>query len=89
MPATDDFASNAPSMTAPGDDGFAITPHDTNELTKVTRSIWVGAAGTVVLVTKGGTTLTFNGCAAGSVIPVRAKIVKSTGTTATGLIGLV
>lgn len=78
---------NAP--TASSSSGEAITPHDTNELTHVTRGIYVGAAGDVVVVLfNDSTAVTFKNAAAGSVLPVRAKIVKSTGTTAMNLIAL-
>lgn len=88
MPPTDRFDKHAAGLMTPADDGFAITPHDTNDLARTPRSIYVGGAGNIVLVTFKGTELTFNGLAAGSVLPVRANKVKSTGTTATGLVGL-
>jgi hypothetical protein len=68
--------------------GFAITPHDTNPLTKSTRAIYVGGAGNIVLVTSGGDTLTFTAVPVGTILPVEAKIVKATSTTATLLVGL-
>lgn len=88
MPATDSFASAAPSLDGPADDGEVVTPHDTNELAQVSRGLYVGGAGSVALVTRKGTALTFVGVAAGTVLPVRAREVKSTGTTATGIIAL-
>lgn len=73
----------------PAREAFAITPHDTNELTAITRGIYVGVAGTVVaILADDSSAVTFVGCQAGSVLPICAKIVLSTGTTATNLIGL-
>lgn len=69
-------------------DAFAITPHDTNPLTKKADAIWVGVAGDVNLTTMRGTTLVFT-AVAGSVIPMQTTHVKATSTTATGLRGLV
>ncbi len=85
---TDRFDKHAAGLMTPAEDGFSITPNDGADLSRVPRSIFVGGAGNVVLVTAKGTELTFNGLAAGSVLPVRANRVKATGTTATGLIGL-
>lgn len=77
--------SNSPT---PADSAAAVTPHDTNELTAVTRGIYVGGDGNLAVVTKGGQTVTFTGVVAGSVIPVRAKKVLATGTTATNIVAL-
>lgn len=68
--------------------GFAITPHDTNALTASTRAIYVGGAGNIVLVTSGGDTLTLMAVPVGTVLPIEAKVVKATSTTATNLVGL-
>ena len=70
-------------------DAYAITGNDSTALTKSTRSIYVGGSGNIKVTTVDGTTVTFNGAVAGSIIPVRVKRVFSTGTTATNLIGLI
>ena len=72
----------------PAYDGFAITPSDTVDFDSIAKSIYVGGAGTVVLVTPTGTVLTFVGVPVGTVLPVCAKRINSTSTTATNLIGL-
>ena len=69
-------------------DPFTITPSDSTYLSKPTNGgIYVGGAGTMVVVLHDGTTVSFT-CVAGTVIPVIAIRVNSTGTTATGLVGL-
>jgi len=85
---TDRYDKHASSLMAPADDGFAITPNDGADLTRTPRSIYVGGAGNIALITSKGTTVTFTGLAAGSVLPIRANRVLATGTTATNLIGL-
>lgn len=77
------------ALSDPAYDGFAVNPSDSVDLPSVTRAIWVGGSGTVVADLAGGTTLTFTGVAAGTVLPVQARRVRATGTTATALIGLV
>lgn len=75
-------------QSAPASKAFAITPHDTNLLAANTRFIFVGGAGALKVDTTGGDTVTLTGCTAGSVYPIRAKKVYSTGTTATSLVAL-
>ena len=66
----------------------AITPSDSTDLDWLTRGIYVGGAGDVVAVLPGGSTVTFVGALAGSVLPIAAKRVNSTSTTATDLVAL-
>lgn len=87
--ATDDPALAAIAATGPGTDGFAVTPSDTASFTTNARSLYVGVAGDVTILTPGGTTLLFKNAPAGAVLPVQVKRVNATATTATNLIGLV
>ena len=90
MPATNNFSQNDEAVQAPASKAFAITPHDTNELSVVTRGLYVGGAGNVVVQLDGDSaSVTFTGVVAGSILPIRARLVASTGTTATSLLGLV
>lgn len=66
----------------------AITPHDTDKLGNPTRAIYVGGTGAVALTTRGGDEVTLAAVPVGTFIPVEALVVKSTGTTATNLVGL-
>jgi hypothetical protein len=85
----DNFRSNTVEVQSPAVDGFAITPHDTNPLTHVTRAIYVGGGGHLNVVMLGGTTVLFSNVPAGSLLPIRVRQVLATGTTATLLDGLV
>lgn len=89
MSAVDEFKTMAPGLTSPATDAFVITPADGSDLARVTRGLWVGGGGDVSVVTQGGTTVTLKGAPAGSLIPIRAVRVRSTGTTATDIVGLV
>lgn len=73
----------------------AITPHDTNALvdqdgTEQAMTVFVGSAGTVAVLPAGntGTTAVTFTIPAGGVVPVLCRVVKSTGTTASGLVGV-
>ena len=86
---TDRFKTRGASIDGPATDGFTITPHDITELNEVPRAIYIGSTGDVTLLTLEGTELLFKNCASGSILPIRATIIKSTGTSATNMLGLV
>ena len=83
-----DRYSGQQAPTSPAFEAFAITPHNSTDFDQVTRGIYVGGAGDVIAVMSDGTAVTFTGALAGSILPVRAKRVNATGTTATALVGL-
>lgn len=66
----------------------AVTPSDTLELSTVSRALYVGGAGNLVVVTAGGDTVTLVGATAGQIIPIRVKQIKATLTTATSIVAL-
>lgn len=86
---TDRFDTFSSGLDAPASHGFAIAPHDVTELAEVTRALYVGGAGAVAVVLASGASLTFSGIAGGTVLPLRLRQVRATGTTATQLVGLV
>ncbi len=85
----DAFESYQASLTAPAEDAFAVTPHDTNALAKTTRGLYIGGAGQVTVIMKSGNTVPFPNCPAGFILPARVTHVKSTGTTATNIVAMV
>lgn len=66
---------------------FAITPSDTDDLSRAIRCLWVGVAGDVRIDTPGGETVTLPAVVAGGWHPIRALKVHATGTTATTILG--
>ena len=85
----DPFAKTADSVIAPAADCFDITPSDTDELAKGTKAVFIGVGGDLVIQSVDGTQdVTFRNLTDGSVLPVRLRAVRSTGTTASNLIGL-
>ena len=66
-------------------DAFAITPSDSTVIKA--QALWIGGAGNVAVKTENGTTLTFTGAQAGSIIPVRVSQVLATNTTASAIAG--
>lgn len=70
------------------EDGFAITPNDGADLATETRQIVIGGAGTLTVIMKSGASVLFT-CIAGQTLNIKATRVMATGTSATGLVGLV
>lgn len=74
----------SPSASSPADYGFQITPNDNEDLSMVTRSVRAGGAGVIKWVNMGGleqhTTVSAN-----ERVPMRARRILATGTTASDL----
>lgn len=82
-------ASDRRDIRDPGERATAITPSDSADLTNPTRGLYVGASGDVSVILVGDSAaVTFTGLAAGIVHPLRVKRVRSTGTTATDIVGV-
>ena len=76
------------TIDAPSGNCVAITAHDSTNFSEgVCRSIYVGTSGDISLLTKAGQSVTFSNVPVG-VLPVRAKRVNSTNTTASNMIAL-
>lgn len=68
---------------------FAIAPNDNSDVPSLTRAIFVGGAGNISVIMENDTeAVTLVGVVAGSLLPMRVTRVRSTGTTATNLVGL-
>lgn len=75
------------SDLGPGDDYFAITASDTVDFTSNIRALIVATAGVVVAVKPDNTTAALT--LPVGMFPIVARRINSTGTTATGLTGIV
>ncbi|QZH76404.1 MAG: hypothetical protein JY451_07690 [Erythrobacter sp.] len=85
----DPFRNTADSPMAPAEDCFAILPSDNGDLARSPKAIFVGEGGDIVLrPLKGETDVTFRNLASGSVLEVRVRAIRATGTTAASIIGL-
>lgn len=85
---SDGFAHFTDSPAAPSRAPFALVPHDSAALPRITKAIYVGTGGTVTLRgVDAGADVTYRNVASGSYLLVRAQFVRATGTSATDLIG--
>jgi hypothetical protein len=78
------------NLESTGQGAFAITPHDSNNLTTSTRGICFATAGALKVRLADGNDVTFTSgaLAAGIIHPLRVIRVWSTGTTAASIFGV-
>ena len=67
---------------------IAITPAD-SDLVQPVRAIYVGGSGNLKISDTGGGAVTFSNVPAGVILPVMARRIWSTGTTASNIVGLI
>jgi hypothetical protein len=79
---------NASEATSPSKHFVNVTPSDTVDLARLPKGLYISGAGNVVCQNIDGTSATFTAVPAGTVLPIRAKRVLATGTTATGIVSL-
>jgi len=80
--------SLGPNATHVAEYAAVVTPNDSVDLPLKARALFVGGAGNIAVVTRGGSSVTFTGVAAGSILPVAVNRVLATGTTATNIMAL-
>lgn len=79
-----DIMLDSPAVAA-----VAVTPDDATDLATVTRSLYVGGTGDVRVILSWNTAaVTFAAVPAGTFLPIRAKRILLTGTTATNILAL-
>ena len=88
MPAADSFSRFQSSVISPITNAAAVTPHDTNELSYVTRALYVGTGGNVKVQMQDSGTVTFVSVPTGTTLPIRCKKVFATNTDATDMVAL-
>ena len=73
---------------APGRNFESVTPSDTGKLPTGLSRIYVGTGGTIVCVNDRGTAVTFTNVPDGTWMPLLTEQVRSTSTTASGIVSL-
>ena len=66
----------------------AIVPHDVNDLAYVTKGLLIGTGGNISVLAVDDITPVLIKVSDGQTLPIRAKRVLVTGTTATNIVGL-
>lgn len=85
----DAWATISTGIGGPARNAAAVTPNDSTDLSDVARSLWVGGSGDLSVDMQGGqTAVAITGVVAGTILPLVVTRVRSTGTTATGIVAL-
>ena len=85
MDKFEDFTSD---LVAPAREGAEIAPDDGKDLPALPRAIWIGGGGALSMVMADGGTVLLVGVPAGSLLPLRPRRIRATGTSATKLVAL-
>ena len=67
---------------------LAVTTSDSTDLPWPTDAVWVGGADNVAAVMSNNVVGTFTAVAAGELLPIAARRINATNTTATNLVAL-
>lgn len=85
----DPFKDTANSLSAPAADCFALNANDSADLPKATKAIYVGVGGDIrIRALDSDSDVTLQGVPSGSILPIRLRALRVTGTTAGNIIGL-
>jgi hypothetical protein len=80
---------HAQNYTAPYRFGAVVTPNDGVDLATPARALWIGGAGAVNVDFDGDAgTVLLSGVPAGTLLPIAARRVRATSTTATLIVAL-
>lgn len=82
-----DLANKSNNVIDPALNFAAVTPHASNELDYVTRALYVGGSGNLVVVNAAGAEVTFTAVPAGAILPIRTRRVDDS-STATSIVAL-
>ncbi len=86
--AFDNALANEPKTLTSSEYYLAVTKSDTTDFDTTCRAIYVGDGGDVVAVRRDGTTVTFKNVQTGTVLPIIARRINSTSTTAADMVAL-
>lgn len=85
----DQFSNVADQVSAPATRAVSVTPHDSNALSDIPKALFVGTGGTIAMRgVNDSADQSWTNVADGSVLPFRARYVRATGTTASGILAL-
>lgn len=88
LPPPDRFDRSADSPSSPARDAFLVIPHDTVALPRLPKALLIGVAGALTLRAVDGTADVSFAVTAGQIVPIRAAFVRSSGTSASQIVGL-
>lgn len=84
----DSFSAFPTTPISPARSAATVVPNDAGDLAQVSRAIYIGQGGSLSVEMADGDTVVFEGVPTGSLLPIRAKKVNATGTTAAAIVSL-
>jgi hypothetical protein len=76
-------------VDAPATRTVAVSPHNTNELVDIPKALYVGTGGNVEITGVDDINpIVWYNVPSGAILPIRARLVRAAGTTATNIIAL-
>lgn len=84
----DPFQNHQAQFDSPALNAAAVTPNDAAPIATTPRALYVGGAGDIAVIMKGGGEVVFVAAPAGSILPISPSHIKSSGTTATNILAL-
>ncbi|QQQ19555.1 hypothetical protein JIP62_05540 [Brevundimonas vitis] len=88
MPSNDVYQAHGRSPGSPARRAEAVTPSDTVDLTTYAKALYLGVGGDLTLIPAGSTAAVTLKNHAGGYVPVQARRVLATGTTAQHIVAL-
>lgn len=85
----DIFSTVAEGLEAPARIAFPIVPADEHDLVCITRALYIGIGGDVAVAMADLLSVTFENVPAGTILPIRVRAVRASGTSAGAILGLV
>jgi hypothetical protein len=86
--ADDKFSNRIVAASDPAQAAQSVTPSDNEDLTNVSRALYIGRAGDVSVVMVSGQSVSFTDVAAGTILPLRVQRVNASDTTASEIVAL-
>lgn len=85
----DSFSSASDSLIAPARLAFSLSPDDDADIPLFTKAIYVGNGGNITLRSVDSESdVVFTNVQDGTILDVRCRAVRASGTTATNIVGL-
>lgn len=84
----DRFARSFDAVSDPARKAFPVVPSDTAPLSHLSKALFIGASGTIVVRAVDSDTDVSLAVAVGQILPLRVAFVRATGTTAGQIVAL-
>lgn len=85
----DSYNHLSDSLISPSEFCFAVAPNDLDELDQASKALYIGRGGDITLrCVRGDEDVTFSNVPSGSILDVRARAVRASGTTASHIVAL-